>query len=128
MTLRSNQSNKYMWSLIDRLSEKQGKDYMGVYREMIRKYGKFIWVLVPDADVNNFLLEWSDHGSGWYAERVKPKSNGVACRVFKGTSMYQVDEMQELIENIQNECKQYGIETMTPDELAELIGRNEQND
>ena len=128
MTLRSNQSNKYMWSLIDRLSEKQGKDYMGVYREMIRKYGKFIWVLVPDADVNNFLLEWSDHGSGWYAERVKPKSNGVACRVFKGTSMYQVDEMQELIENIKNECKEYGIETMTPDELAELIGRNEQND
>lgn len=126
MALRSNQSNKYMWSLIDNLAEKQGKEYMDVYKDMIRKYGKFIWVLVPEDSVNNFLLEWTAHGSGWCAERVKPKSNGVACRVFKGTSMYQVDEMQELIENIQSECKQYGIETMTPDELAELIGRNEQ--
>lgn len=122
MTLRSTQSNKYMWSLIDQLADKQGKEYMDVYRDLIRKYGKFVWVLVPEKDVNNFLLEWSEHGSGWYAERVKPKANGVACRVFKGTSMYQTDEMQQLIENIQDECKQYGIETMTPAELATLIG------
>lgn len=125
MTLRSTQSNKYMWSLIDRLAEKQGKEYMEVYRDLIRRYGKFIWVLVPEGDVNNFLLEWSDHGSGWYAERVAPKSNGVACRVFKGTSMYQTDEMQKLIEDIQGECKQYGIETMTPAELATLIGEQD---
>lgn len=121
MALRSNQSNKYMWSLIDKLAEKQGKDYMDVYKELIRKYGKFTWVLVPEDEVNDFLLEWAEHGSGWYAERVKPKSNGIACRVFKGTSMYQVDEMQNLIENIQSECKQYGIETMTPAELAQLV-------
>lgn len=121
MTLRSNQSNKYMWSLIDQLAEKQGKEYMDVYKELIHKYGNFIWVLVPEAEVNEFLLQWTAHGSGWYAERVKPKSNGIACKVFKGTSMYQVDEMQKFIEAIQNECKQYGIETMTPAELAELI-------
>lgn len=121
MTLRSNQSNKYMWSLIDRLAEKQGKEYMDVYKEMVRKYGKFIWVLVPEADVADFLEEWAEHGSGWYAERIKEKSNGIACRAFKGTSMYQVDEMQNLIENIQTECKQYGIETMTPAELEQLV-------
>lgn len=125
MALRSNQSNKYMWSLIDRLSEKQGKEYMDVYKDMIRKYGKFIWVLVPEDSVSDFLLEWTAHGSGWYAERVKPKSNGIACKVFRGTSMYQTDEMQKFIEAIQNECKQYGIETMTPAELAELIGAYE---
>ena len=125
MALRSNQSNKYMWSLIDKLAESQGKEYMDVYKDMIRKYGKFIWVLVPEDSVNNFLLEWTAHGSGWYAERVKPKSNGIACKVFKGTSMYQTDEMQKFIEAIQNECKQYGIETMTPAELAELIGAYE---
>ena len=125
MALRSNQSNKYMWSLIDRLAEKQGKEYMDVYKDMIRKYGKFIWVLVPEESVSDFLLEWTAHGSGWYAERVKPKSNGIACRCFRGTSMYQTDEMQKFIEAIQNECKQYGIETMTPAELAELIGAYE---
>lgn len=122
MALRSTQSNKYMWSLIDRLAENQGKNYMDVYRDLIRKYGKFVWVLVPEKDVNDFLLEWSEHGNGWYAERIAQKANGIACRVFKGTSMYQTDEMQQLIENIQDECKQYGIETMTPAELATLIG------
>lgn len=125
MTLRSNQSNKYMWSLIDKLAETQGKEYMDVYKDMIHKYGKFIWVLVPKDGVNEFLLEWTAHGSGWYAERIKEKSNGIACRVYKGTSMYQTDEMQKFIEAIQNECKQYGIETMTPAELAELIGAYE---
>lgn len=122
MALRSNQSNKYMWSLIDRLAEKQGKEYMDVYKDMIHKYGKFIWVLVQEKNVNDFILEWTAHGSGWYAEKVKPKSNGIACRCYRGTSMYQVDEMQKFIESIQSECKQYGIETMTPAELAELIG------
>lgn len=121
MTLRSNQSNKYMWSLIDQLAERKGKEYMDVYKELIRKYGTFKWVLVPEAEVNDFLMEWTAHGSGWYAERVKPKSNGIACRVFKGTSMYSAEEMQSLIESIQGECKQFGIETMTPDELKELI-------
>ena len=125
MALRSNQSNKYMWSLIDKLAESQGKEYMDVYKDMIRKYGKFIWVLVPEESVNDFLLEWAAHGSGWYAEQVKPKLNGIACRCFRGTSMYQTDEMQKFIEAIQNECKQYGIETMTPAELAELIGAYE---
>lgn len=122
MTLRSTQSNKYMWSLINQLADRQGKEQMTVYKELIRKYGKFIWVLVQDKDVDEYLLEWAAHGNGWYAERFKEKPNGIACRVFKGTSMYQADEMQKLIENIQGECKQYGIETMTPAELAELIG------
>lgn len=125
MALRSNQSNKYMWSLIDQLADKQGKEYMDVYKELIHKYGKFIWVLVPEANVSEFLLEWTAHGSGWYAERIKEKSNGIACRAFKGTSMYQADEMQMFIESIQNECKQYGIETMTTAELKELIGAYE---
>ncbi len=126
MALRSIQSNKYMWSLIDKLSEAQGKEQMDEYKELISKYGKFTWVLVPEKDVNDFLLEWTAHGSGWYAERVKPKSNGIACKVYKGTSMYSNEEMITFIEHIQGECKTHGIETLTPNELEELVGRYEQ--
>lgn len=126
MALRSTQSNKYMWLLIDRLGEAQGKEYMDVYRELISRHGKYTWVLVQEKDVNDFLLEWTAHGSGWYAERVKPKSNGIACKVYKGTSMYSAEEMKSFIECIQGECKTYGIETLTQNELEELIGRYEQ--
>lgn len=125
MAVRSNQSNKYMWSLIDQLANKQGKDYMDVYKELIHNHGNFIWALIPEQQVNDFLTQWTAHGSGWYAERVKEKSNGIACRVFKGTSMYSSEEMKQFIEHIQAECKGYGIETMTPAELEELIGRYE---
>ena len=126
MALRSVQSNKYMWSLIDKLGEAQHKEYMDVYKELISKYGKFIWCLIPEKDVNDFLTEWSAHGSGWYAERVKPKSNGIACRAFKGTSMYSVEEMNDFLSHIQDECKGYGIETLTTAELQELIRSVEQ--
>ena len=122
MALRSVQSNKYMWSLVDKLGEARHMDYMDVYNELIHKYGSFIWVLIPEKDVDDFLAQWAVHGSGWYAERIKPKSNGIACRVYKGTSMYSAEEMNRFLSHIQEECKSYGIETMTPAQLQELIG------
>ena len=122
MEVRSTQASKYMWSLIDKLAEKQGTDYLEVYKRFIKQYGTFIWVLVPKDQLEDFLIQWSSHGSGWMAERIKEMPNGIAVKAYKGTSIYSPSELNRLIEGIQRECKAHGIETMTDAELQRLQG------
>jgi hypothetical protein len=52
----------------------------------------------------------------------------VTFRLIRGSSTYDSLEMSVLINGIVEEAKQLGIETMTPNEIAELVqkwGSNE---
>lgn len=45
--------------------------------------------------------------------------------LYYGSSTYDGAQMARLIDNIVQDCKAVGIETMTPDELARLEGYGE---
>jgi hypothetical protein len=45
---------------------------------------------------------------------------GMQLQCFFGSSTYNTKEMSVLIDGVVSECKELGIETMTPDELAGL--------
>lgn len=116
----SHQAQKYMWSLINKLAEATGKEQMDVYKAMLKLNKNYMWVLVETAKANDFIVNWVAHGSGWMAERIKDMENGTAVKVYKGVSMYTNEEQTALIRIIQEECKKFGIETMTDRELAVL--------
>lgn len=120
---RSLDANAYAWVLMDKLAEKLRSTSVEVYREMVRRVGVFDWVLVTDEAVDDFMITWSMHGIGWMAEKVAKRGNGTVLKVYKGSSVYTVEEMQRLIEEIQSECKLQGIETATPDEITAMIER-----
>lgn len=48
-------------------------------------------------------------------------------RVCFGSSSYDTKQMARLLEGITNECRDLGIETRTPDELAEIMSLTEGN-
>ena len=116
----NHQANKYMWSLISQLATATGKDEIEVYKAMLKLNKNYMWVLVETDKANDFIVDWTAHGSGWMAERVKDKENGTAIKVYKGVSMYTTEEQTALIRTVQEECKKVGIETMTDRELAVL--------
>lgn len=45
---------------------------------------------------------------------------GVQLQCYFGSSTYDAKEMSVLIDGVVSECKEMGIETMTPDEIARL--------
>lgn len=43
-------------------------------------------------------------------------------RAYYGSSTYDTRQMSALIDHIVQDCKQLGIETLTPDKLAAMMG------
>lgn len=62
------------------------------------------------------------NGIGWTTDTFPSKIDGCTNVVlYYGSSTYDKAQMQRLTELIVNECEAQGIETRTPDELANLL-------
>lgn len=120
---RSLDANAYMWVLLDKLAAALRTTAIEIYREMIQRVGVFDYVMVTDDKADDFIITWAMKGEGWMAQKVAHREKGTVLKVFKGSSAYTVEEMSRLIDEVQEECRSQGIETMTPDELKELLER-----
>lgn len=119
---RSLDANAYCWVLCQKLAEKIGGTKEDIYKEAIRKAGQFDYIAVTDSATDQFLKAWQGKGLGWYAEASESKIDG--CKkvmVYYGSSVYDSKEMAHLIGYIVDECKENGIETMTPAEIARMM-------
>ena len=119
---RSLDANAYCWVLCQKLAEKIGGTKEDIYKEAIRKAGQFDYIAVTNSATEQFLKAWQGKGLGWYAEASESKIDG--CKkvmVYYGSSVYDSKEMAHLIDYIVSECKELGIETMTPAEISRMM-------
>ena len=65
---------------------------------------------------------WKRQGTAWLTEVVDYAEDGdaVVVRAYFGSSVYSTKQMSRLIDYIVQDCRQVGIETMTPEELARI--------
>lgn len=119
---RSLDANAYFWKLIRQLSIKLDVAYMELYRFYIRDYGVYNTVPIRQDAVNRWVENWEKNGSGWVCESIgKSKFQGYEnIKCFFGSSTYDTKEMSRLIDAVVKDCKENGIETMTPSELERL--------
>lgn len=120
---RSLDANAYMWVLLGKLSGKLGLSPEAIYREAIRDVGDNYEVMpVRNDALERWKVIWQSNGLGWLCEEIGPsKLEGYTnVRNFYGSSAYDKSQMSRLIDNIVQDCKAQGIETLTPDELARL--------
>ena len=121
---RSNDANKYFWVLVGKLSEKIGVSPEEIYRTFIKDVGgNYEVVPIRDDAVETWIKNWRCKGLGWQCDIVgESKLQGytnVIC--YYGSSMYTSVQMTRLINLCVDSCKEQGIETMTPAELARLM-------
>ncbi len=126
---RSLNANNYSWSLTDKLAEvmliqglKLSKDEM--HAEMIFRYGQ------PETDNNGCPIIWSTSSEipvtefYTYAKKIgESELNSKTYnhyRIYRGSHTYDTREMSIFISGIVEECKEQGIETLTPDQIANL--------
>ena len=120
---RSNEANNYFWVLCGKLAAKTKQKKEDIYRELIRDIGdNFIILPIRNDAVETFIERWGAGKLGWVCDIVgDSKLEGYTniCAYY-GSSTYNSKQMSDLIDNIIYECKEQGIQTETPDEIARM--------
>lgn len=119
---RSLDANAYAWVLIDKLAEALKLTKEEVYREAVLNIGGVSQtVCVQEKAVEKLCESWRSHGIGWQTDTMPSKIPGCTnVLLYYGSSMYDTKQMSSLIDLLVMECKELGIETATPAELALL--------
>ena len=113
---RSLDANAYAWVLISAIADELRANKDEIYFDMLKRYGQGELISVKTGiDISGFVKYFEVAGYG--------KVNGVEFthyRVYKGSSEYDTREMSIFIDGIVSEAQALGIDTRTPEELAEL--------
>lgn len=124
---RSIDSNNYFWTLCGKLAAKLSTELAPVtpdeiYRECIRDIGGNYEVVPIRKDaIEAWDKLWCKGHIGRFTEDLGECRNTKGyhnIRTYIGSSDYDQEQMTRLINVIVTECKEQGIETMTPSELA----------
>jgi hypothetical protein len=120
---RSLDSNAYFWVLAGKVAAALGCPPAEVYRRLIPDIPNNRDIIcVPNKSVDKLIEGWQHNGLGWIVETFPSKLEGCTnAMLYYGSSTYDTAQMSQLIDLIVQECKQLGIETMTPRELALLM-------
>lgn len=122
---RSLDANAYFWVLCDKLAEKLNKGKTEIYRELIRDIGGVSdTVCMINSAVERFRANWQAKGLGWQTEAVESKIEGCTnVTVYFGSSTFDKAQMSRLLDLTIQECREQGIPTETPDQIAEMKAR-----
>lgn len=125
---RSLNANSYLWVLLTKqeieLSKNDAKiEKDDLYRSYIRHFGKSEEYEIPNEPIPTIVEGWERSGLGWFADLVDEGINRSIVRFYYGSSSYNTEEMKRLIDAVVTDCKALGIETKTPDQIAELLAR-----
>ena len=114
---RSLNQNSYAWKLITELGNVLRKSKEEVYFEMLKAYGQ--------SEIISMLSTISPIGYFKYYEEIgKGIVNGkefTHYKIYKGSSEYNSKEMSIFIDGIVQDCNSVGIQTMSDEEIKELI-------
>lgn len=120
---RSLEANAYCWKLCDEIAKVLGSTKDEIYQSMITMYGVHKIDVIREDVVDYWIEFYNRQGKGDFAEDMGE------CKTIKGfhnvmryygSSGYDTKQMARLIDGIVYECKDLGIETLPPDEIAEL--------
>lgn len=121
---RSLDANAYYWALCGKLSEVMNLPPKEIYRQHIQDIGNFKTICMKKEAVQDFSKLWCSDHEGRLIETRRSKIPGCTTVIaYYGSSDFNTEQMSRLIDNCIQDCKNVGIETMTPEQQAALIER-----
>jgi hypothetical protein len=133
---RSLDANAYYWLLIGKLSAALRISTARMHNIMLSRHphqevidGRIVYIELPDTD------EAAERAIEAETFHIRPTSrvlvkDGRAVRdyeMLRGSHTYDTAEMSDLINDLVDECRHQGIETLPPDELHAMMAAYEQN-
>lgn len=116
---RSLDANAYFFVLADKIAAATGLSKTEVYRHAIKEIGgNSDIVCVQEKAADTLCAAWEQRGLGWQTERIPSKIRGcVNVILYYGSSTYDSKQMSRLIDNIIQDAKALGIETLPPSKV-----------
>lgn len=111
---RSLSQNSYAWLLINELANKMRLSKEEVYIGLLEDYSQCLMIPVEKGKKPNGFFKY-------YKYIATTSINGKEAdyyKVFKGSSEFDTEEMSIFLDGVIQECKQLGIETLTPEQIA----------
>ena len=126
---RSLNANAYLWVLCSKMADAMSLDKEDIYRGYINQRGVFKDFVLTEDEAKTFSVAWGMLGVGWFTERVDFEEDGerLVIRAYYGSSTYNTKQMSRIIDLAVQDAKSIGIETMTPNEINEMLSRWEGN-
>lgn len=124
---RSLDANAYAWVLIGKIAEKTKVAKDEVYQEAIRNVGGNYEVVCCKNDaVATLRTIWQNRGSesgpGWVTETMPSKIEGCTNVIlYYGSSVFDTEQMNRMIFNLQQDAIQLGIEVRPQAEIDSLL-------
>lgn len=120
---RSLDANAYSWVLIGKLAKKLNIPSKEIYREYIKDTGNYEILPIKTEIVERWKEIWSAKGIGWVCDELGASklADYTNVRCYYGSSVYTTKEMAKLIDMIVTDCKEQGIETMSPAEIERIV-------
>ena len=119
---RSLDANAYCWVLCTKIANHKDtrSSKEEVYEDMLQKYGYL------DQDDDGYIVITIKKGInvkrlGGHWKFYKSNGKFDSYLAIKGSSEYSTSEMARFIDGIVYECKELGIDTMTPDEIKRMV-------
>ena len=124
---RSLNANSYCWALCSLLSEKMSSSKVkytkeDIYKNAIKELNIYRDFTLPPQEAYTLQKAWEMLGTGWVTEQVDYSEDGsnVVIRCYYGSSQYNTKQMSRLIDNLVQDCRAVGIETMPQNEIDSL--------
>lgn len=123
---RSLDANAYYWALVGKLAKAMHTSRPYMHNHLLIKYGTLMnvggrCVEVTMIDTDEYMEDSMLH---LYPTERLVFAGDSRMRVFlmiKGSHEYTSNEMSDLIAGTVDDCQAIGIETLTPDEISEMI-------
>lgn len=106
--------NNYYWELEYQLASSLNTSSNELHFELLKRYSPAIVMKLPiQTDPKDYVK---------YYEKYKTEEGekAVYYKVYKGSSEMNTKEFKALLDGLISECEEVGIETLTPNEIAQL--------
>lgn len=122
---RSLDSNAYFHVLCDKLRQKLGISMARCKNHLISDYGQIQYIddqpmIYKTNAPEDYMMELETLHTKLIKVTSENNNEVYFYRVYRGSHTYNSSEMAALIRETVNECKQMGINTATPDEIARM--------
>lgn len=120
---RSNKANRYFWEMLQQLCFEMNLNVIEEYKKRVKELGIFQTFVLDTKNLATFEHLWCSNGVAWFIEKVEENGNKTTINAYYGSSSYNSKQFSRLLDNLIQDCKSVGIQTLDEKEIEELIRR-----
>lgn len=118
---RSKNANSYFWELLQKLCQEMNLDLIAEYKKRVKELGICQTFELDTKNVPTFVHIWEDKGIAFFTEKVEEIGNKTIINAYYGSSSYNSKQMSRLIDNLVQDCKEVGIQTLDELEIERML-------